>query len=152
MSWSGAAITRYRRAGQPKEIIRKTYSSLKKRERERHAYTVMAGSGLTPALLGSGIEHVGAALIGDARFDLGKIIWVDGVFEDRGAIACFMRAWREHAHLDVHYEQVIFYGHFHALAAIDWVVRQSSHDSQVFTRSADFLRRAFNVLQSERYF
>nr|WP_294915164.1 aminoglycoside phosphotransferase family protein [uncultured Neokomagataea sp.] len=286
MSWSGADVTYYKRTDCSRGIIRKRYSSVEKKERERHAYAVMAGSGLTPALCGSGEEHTGsayndiealessdcildfvvnaqhrvdagallgrvtaysraylavqgvphftlfqrscswpdflknkmdgwernittlyadipdgllkaafrrcqravdmmtrgyelslihgdytqqnilwdteqnawkvidfgAALIGDARFDLGKIIWVNGSLEDSNALKCFMRAWEKSAYREVYYEQMMFYAHLHALAAIDWVLRQSVHDQNALTRGADFLRRAVHVLRCARSF
>ncbi|MBR0559867.1 aminoglycoside phosphotransferase family protein [Neokomagataea anthophila] len=286
MSWSGADITYYKRTDGSRGIIRKRYLSVDKRERERLAYMIMAGSGLTPALCSSGEEHAdsayndiealevsecvldfgvqaqhrvdagvllgriaaysrayldeqgvpnftlfqrswswpdflnnkidgwkknittlssvipdvvlkaalrrcersvdmmtrgyelslihgdytqqnilwdieqkswkaidfGAALIGDARFDLGKIIWVNGALEDSDALKCFIGAWQDYAHRQVYYEQVMFYAHLHALAAIDWVLCQSAHDRDALTRSADFLRRAVHVLSDARSF
>lgn len=91
----------------------------------------------------------GAALIGDPRFDLGKIIWVNGHIHDRAAVNMFVDAWRSVSGLEVCFEQVMFYATLHAIAAMDWTFRQSLQRAATVNCRTDFLQRALCVLQSD---
>ncbi|GBR54704.1 hypothetical protein AA106555_1787 [Neokomagataea thailandica NBRC 106555] len=93
------------------------------------------------------IIDFGSALVGDPRFDLGKIIWLNSDFCDEFMWKRFIAGWCSTSSLQVERKSIIFYAAIHALAALDWVARRVGVSGDIPDGSLDFFMRASKVLE-----
>ena len=71
----------------------------------------------------------GAALVGDPRYDLAKIVWRDLDGPQGELSACFQRRWIELTGIAVPPQLLSTYVACHSVAAIAWVEKQAASDS-----------------------
>lgn len=68
----------------------------------------------------------GAALVGDPRYDLAKIIWRDLDGPGGDLATHFLQSWTDHSGIDVPADLLSLYVACHSLAALAWVEKQPS--------------------------
>lgn len=70
------------------------------------------------------IIDLGAAMVGDPQYDLGKIVWRDFRGLDSEASSAFIAAWSQASGIPVSLERLQTYVACHCVAALAWVDKQ----------------------------
>ncbi|NTZ06773.1 aminoglycoside phosphotransferase family protein [Burkholderia metallica] len=98
----------------------------------------------------SGILDFEAARIGDAAYDLAKIVWVDMDFSDEALRGTFLAGWEEAYGERVPRREFLYYVGVQCVAAIAWTDNNEPLDSANVFRSTAIrtLREVVDVLQS----
>ncbi|UVE68566.1 aminoglycoside phosphotransferase family protein [Burkholderia pyrrocinia] len=84
----------------------------------------------------SGILDFEAARIGDAVYDLAKLVWVDIDFSDEGLRNSFLFGWEDAYGEQVPRREFLYYVGIQCLAAIAWIDKNKPLDGAIAFRSA----------------